>query len=89
MNTSCVVKCPNCVVEKTVRRAGRAWRISLGRCEGKPGSERSFLAGETESVFVITDWGTRISFITDLEMQLSLTFWKDFNLIYPQEKERC
>jgi hypothetical protein len=55
------------------------------------GGENSFifLAGETESVFVITDWGTRISFITDLEMQLSLTFWKDFNLIYPQEKERC
>ena len=27
-----------------------------------------FLAGETESVFAITDWDTQISFITDLEM---------------------
>jgi hypothetical protein len=27
-----------------------------------------FLAGETERVFAITDWDTRMSFITDLEI---------------------
>jgi hypothetical protein len=25
----CVIECSNCVVEKTVRRTGRAWRISM------------------------------------------------------------
>jgi len=30
MNTQFVIECSNCVVEKTVRRAGRAWHISLG-----------------------------------------------------------
>ena len=54
-----VLKCSNCVVEKTVRRAERAWYISLEEMWGKPGAERSFLAGETESVFEITNWNTR------------------------------
>ena len=35
---------------------------------GKPESERNFLAGETERVFAITNWDTRISFITGFEM---------------------
>jgi len=68
MNTRCVIECPNCMVEKTVSRAGRAWYISRGEMRGKNGSERSLLAGETERVFEITNWGTRISLITDLEM---------------------
>jgi hypothetical protein len=34
-------------------------------------TERSFLAGETESVFEITNWDSRVSFITDLEMAYS------------------
>ncbi|MGB3863294.1 MAG: hypothetical protein WA915_14535 [Candidatus Aminicenantaceae bacterium] len=35
-----------------------------------PTTERSFLAGETERnfVFAITDWDSRISFITDLDL---------------------
>jgi hypothetical protein len=28
MNKSCVIECPNCVMEKTVWRAGGAWYIS-------------------------------------------------------------
>jgi len=40
-------------MEKTVRRVGRAWYISCGEMWGKPGSERSFHAGETERVFDI------------------------------------
>ncbi len=47
MDTSCVIECPNCVVEK----------IHL-----------FFLAEETERVFAITDWDSRVSFIADLEM---------------------
>ncbi len=42
-----------------MRRTGRAWYISLREMLGKPGTERSFLAGETESVFEITNWSTR------------------------------
>jgi hypothetical protein len=30
MDSFFVIKCLDCVVEKTVRRAGRAWRISQG-----------------------------------------------------------
>ena len=30
MSTHCVIECSNCVVEKTVRRDGRAWYISRG-----------------------------------------------------------
>ncbi len=52
-NISCVIECPNCVVEK----------IHL-----------FFLAGETESVFAITNWDTRESFITDLDM---FTFYNE------------
>jgi hypothetical protein len=33
-----------------------------------PGTERSFLAGETEGVFVITSWGPRMSLNMDLRM---------------------
>jgi hypothetical protein len=40
-------------MEKTVRRDGRAWYISQGEMGGKPEAERSFLAGETESVLDI------------------------------------
>jgi hypothetical protein len=29
VKSHCVIEYPNCVVEKTVRRAGRAWYISL------------------------------------------------------------
>ncbi len=29
MNAYCVIECPNCVMEKTVRRDGRAWYFSL------------------------------------------------------------
>jgi hypothetical protein len=49
-------------VEKTVRRAGRAWGISSGEMRGQPGSERSFLAGETERVFAVTNWNFRSIF---------------------------
>ena len=35
-----------------------------------PTTERSFLAGETESVFVITNWDTRTSFLTILIMRI-------------------
>jgi len=47
MNSHCVIKCPNCVVEKTYL---------------------FFLAGETESVFEITNWDIRMSFIIVLGM---------------------
>jgi hypothetical protein len=33
-NSHRVITCPNCVVEKTVSRAVRAWYISHERCEG-------------------------------------------------------
>jgi hypothetical protein len=36
MKSYCVIEWSNYVVEKTVRRAGRAWYISQGRCEGSP-----------------------------------------------------
>ena len=52
MISHCVIKCPNCVVEK----------IHL-----------FFLAGETESVFEITNWDTRTAFITASEMILGST----------------
>ncbi len=45
------MECHNCVVEKTVRRAERAWFITEKEMGARPGSERSFLAGETERVF--------------------------------------
>jgi len=69
MNINCVIECPNRVVEKTVRRAlGGHGASPVGDVREAPTTERSFLAGETESVFAITDWETRISFIRDLEM---------------------
>jgi hypothetical protein len=40
----------------------------VGDVREAPTTERSFLAGETESVLAITNWDTRVSFITDLEM---------------------
>jgi len=47
-----------------------------------PTSELNFLAGETERVFQVTNWDTRISFITDLEMLTmrkdDLDIWSDF-----------
>ena len=42
--------------------------LPRGDVREAPTSERSFLAGETERVFAITNWDTRISFITGFEM---------------------
>ncbi len=39
MNARCVIKCLNYVVEKTVRRAGRAWLISQKEILGETGTE--------------------------------------------------
>jgi len=56
MDKSCVIECPNCVVEKTVRRAPCGHGASpVGDVRKAPTTERSFLAGETERVFAITD----------------------------------
>jgi len=70
------------VVEKTVRRAERAWFISAKEMGARPGSDRSFLAGETERNFVFEPLiGTpSMSFITLSYVKGSmghLIFWNN------------
>jgi hypothetical protein len=56
------------VVEKTVRRAGRAWYISLRRCEGSPDPSEVSSQGKLR-VFSKSPIGTLgTSFITVLGM---------------------
>jgi len=56
------------VVEKTVRKAEGAWFISVKEMRARPVSDRSFLAGETESVFEPPIGTPGMSFVTVLEM---------------------
>jgi hypothetical protein len=73
MNSSSIIKWPNCAMEKTVRRAPCGHGTShLGDVREAPTSDGSFLAGETECVFAITNWDTRIFVITDLEILISM-----------------
>jgi hypothetical protein len=52
MDKSCVIECPNCDGEKTVRRAPCGHGASPVRDVRKaPTTERSFLAGEIEAEF--------------------------------------
>jgi hypothetical protein len=63
MNLLCIVKCPNCVVEKTVRRDPHfsMGYLPRGDVRESPTSEQGFLAGELRRnfVFVTAKWGTR------------------------------
>jgi hypothetical protein len=55
-------------MEKTVRRDGRAWYISQGRCEGIPDPSEVFSLGKL-SVFLISyNLIIRNDITTDLEM---------------------
>jgi hypothetical protein len=72
------------VVEKTVRRAGRAWYISNRRCEDSPDPSEVSSLGKL-SVFSKSPIGTLgVSFITVLKM-LSRDF-KALTILFAYEK---
>jgi hypothetical protein len=69
-------------MKKTVRRDGRAWHISLGRCEGSPDPSEVSSLGKL-SVFLISyNLITLYDINMDLEMPLIINIILCYSLIW-------
>ncbi len=62
-----IIGCSDCVMEKTVRRAGRAWYISQGRCEGSPDPSEVSSLGKLSVFLILHNLITQKYINTDLE----------------------